>query len=159
MLDIIYVIQKFWLHECLLLLLILIIRTLMVYGSVYLMFNATLNEISVKHVYVTALRSAGGLTKKSVGLQRHRLKFIGFLNVPVHAAAGGRQPFTVITGNPNWLIFHYTMVITWQRPFIRYKQWHNASYRIANRSEQKVDIVSFLNVNVSRIIYKILTNN
>ena len=52
--------------------------------DVNLLFNVTINDISV--IYVTAHRCAGGLKKMDLrsGSQRHR-HFVGFFNVPVLA--------------------------------------------------------------------------
>ena len=66
------------------------------FGLVYLLFNVTINDISV--IYVTAHRCAGGLKKKldlRSGSQRHR-HFVGFFNVPVLAPLRDHPFYTVI---------------------------------------------------------------
>ena len=62
--------------------------------SVNLLFNVTINDISV--IYVTAHRCAGGLKKKldlRSGSQHHR-HFVGFFNVPVQTPTQD-HPFCV----------------------------------------------------------------
>ena len=63
---------------------------------VNLLFNVTINDISV--IYVTAHRCAGKLKKKldlRSGSQRHR-HFVGFFNVPVLAPTRDHPFYTVI---------------------------------------------------------------
>ena len=63
---------------------------------VNLLFNVTINDISV--IYVTAHRYAGGLKKKldlRSGSQRHR-HFVGFFDVPVQAPTRDHPFYTVM---------------------------------------------------------------
>ena len=66
--------------------------------EVDLLFNVTINDISV--IYVTAHRYAGGLKKldQRSGSQRHR-HFVGFFNVPVQAPTRDHPFYTVIPRN------------------------------------------------------------
>ena len=64
--------------------------------EVNLLFNVTINDISV--IYVTAHKCAGGLNKKCderSGSQLHR-RFVGFFNVPVLAPTRDHPFYTVI---------------------------------------------------------------
>ena len=63
---------------------------------VELVFNVTINDISV--IYVTAHRCAGGLKKldQRSGSQRHR-HFVGFFNVSVQAPTHDQPFYTVIS--------------------------------------------------------------
>ena len=70
--------------------------------EVKLLFNVTINDISV--IYVTAHRCAGGLKKKldlRSGSQRHR-HFVGFFNVPVLAPTRDHPFYTVIPTHHKW---------------------------------------------------------
>ena len=65
-----------------------------------LLFNVTINDISVIHV--TAHRCAGGMKKKLYprsGSRRHR-HFVGFFNMPVQAPTRDQPFYTVIHTAP-----------------------------------------------------------
>ena len=68
------------------------------HGEVNLLFNVTINDISVIYMYVTAHRCVGGLKKKldlRSGSQRHR-HLVGFFNVPSKHRHGGPPFYTII---------------------------------------------------------------
>ena len=87
-------------------------RSLKVMGWVEVLFNVTINDISV--IYVTAHRCAGGLKKSWTygrAPKRHR-HFVGFFNEPVQAPTRDQPFYTVIrTHRPQLVAFYDTLGI------------------------------------------------
>ena len=77
---------------------------------VNLLFNVTINDISV--IFVTTYRCAGGLKKLDLrsGSQRHR-HFVGFFNGPVQAPTRDHPFYTVIPRPLHLVAFYDTLGI------------------------------------------------